>query len=217
MQLIRALRVLNNSFDADVKRLVRHSERTNNLKIQCRKNCSYCCYQLVSISLAEACNIICHIGESRITEMLPILKEDAKQLAEPSMTVHSAASRPCHFLKDNLCSIYPVRPFSCRSHVSFSEPIHCKEVGGYHKRLAQAHELCANYTMHIHEIGFNNPVAPMQYNLLVAWYLEMHGNMDALVGTSAYDVQLSLRAWKHFIEDTSQDEFEPVFPIWQHV
>lgn len=76
--------------------------------VACGNGCSSCCNMNVTISQIEA---------NLIAEKIGI---KSKQLAR-SLTHESGEfmGTPCVFLKDGSCSVYEVRPFACRKHVSF--------------------------------------------------------------------------------------------------
>jgi Fe-S-cluster containining protein len=76
--------------------------------VACRNRCSACCHMNVTISVIEAKQIETATGRVRA--------------ALSSSRTHPPgefSGRPCPFLKDSSCSIYPIRPFACRKHVSF--------------------------------------------------------------------------------------------------
>jgi Fe-S-cluster containining protein len=76
--------------------------------VACRNACSSCCHMNVMISAVEAKQIEAATGRTRV--------------ALSSSRVHDMAEfsgQPCPFLKNASCSIYDVRPFACRKHVSF--------------------------------------------------------------------------------------------------
>lgn len=76
--------------------------------VACGKGCSSCCKMNVKISQIEA-NII-----AERTGM------QSKQLpSSRSYKSDQFMGVPCVFLKEGSCSIYEIRPFVCRNHVSF--------------------------------------------------------------------------------------------------
>jgi uncharacterized protein len=76
--------------------------------VACRNGCSACCYMNVTISLIEAKQIETATGRVR-----------AALSSSWTHNLGEFSGRPCPFLKDSSCSIYHVRPFACRKHVSF--------------------------------------------------------------------------------------------------
>jgi Fe-S-cluster containining protein len=89
-------------------------------QFQCQSGCTHCCYIDVDISQNEAATIINYCNKSGIdTDIEYLLKQ-----AEKGRKVYSEFSR-CTFLKENKCSIYPVRPMSCRKLYVFTDPSFC--------------------------------------------------------------------------------------------
>jgi Fe-S-cluster containining protein len=103
---------------------------SRDLPAVCRQGCSACCTQNVTITAIEGEEILRYIVAENLGDWL------AERLARPishrsaTMTTNEFAAAclegrevdpgdhgsiaPCPFLEDNLCRIYPVRPFSCR-------------------------------------------------------------------------------------------------------
>lgn len=102
--------------------------------LKCHKGCSACCTQSVTISSLEGLEILDfikkHNRENRLREKLALI-EPAKGVAPLTMNQFAEACleqretggdaagawnfTPCVFLEDEICTIYPVRPFGCRS------------------------------------------------------------------------------------------------------
>lgn len=102
-------------------------------EIQCKAGCTACCFIDVDISADEATVIIDYCGENHIE----IDKAYLTEQATVGRKSYSALSR-CVFLKDNFCSIYPVRPVACRKHWVITDPALCdfsnnttNQVGGF--------------------------------------------------------------------------------------
>ena len=77
----------------------------------CKKGCSLCCYNEVSVSLLEAQYIEKHTG----------IKQNI------NLAIKDFPGIPCPFLTDGACSIYEHRPFVCRRHVAlFDNPKWCQ-------------------------------------------------------------------------------------------
>jgi Fe-S-cluster containining protein len=104
-------------------RLTAEAEREQNLtgKIECNVGCCYCCYSTVYISPVEAI-LIGHF----VTENYSLKKIDALiKRAMNNIRLTSGKTReerivvwektPCIFLENEKCSIYSVRPFTCRA------------------------------------------------------------------------------------------------------
>ncbi len=105
----------------------------NKKEIQCKTGCTACCFIDVDVSGDEAAVIIDYCRENGIEVDKAYLTEQAAA----GRKSYSALSR-CVFLKDNLCSIYPVRPVACRKHWVKTDPALCdfsknviNQVGGF--------------------------------------------------------------------------------------
>ena len=105
----------------------------NKKDIQCKAGCTACCFIEIDVSGDEAAVIINYCRENEIE----IDREYLTKQAAVGRKTYSELSR-CVFLKDNLCSIYPVRPVACRKHWVKTDPALCdfskniiNQVGGY--------------------------------------------------------------------------------------
>lgn len=91
----------------------------------CRKGCFFCCRQNVAIYKAEASLIAEYCQEHDISiprdYLLQQLKHGWKEIAKAEVGW-------CVFLKEGECSIYPVRPLSCRKYHVVSPPALCDTV-----------------------------------------------------------------------------------------
>lgn len=86
--------------------------------VACRAGCDHCCYQAVSVTLPEALAIV--------ERLRATLTPDALVALAARMAAARAATRglspperfspqhPCPFLEAGCCTIYEVRPLSCR-------------------------------------------------------------------------------------------------------
>ena len=76
--------------------------------IACKKGCSACCKMNVSISSVEAEQMALH-SQKNINHLKRSIAHD----------IGHFSGIACPFLIENACSIYEVRPYMCRAHVSF--------------------------------------------------------------------------------------------------
>jgi len=86
--------------------------------VACKAGCDHCCYQSVGVTTAEALTIVDHLRETRSEEQLELLAQYLR-VARGRTRALTADQRyapefPCPFLIEAQCSIYPVRPLSCR-------------------------------------------------------------------------------------------------------
>ncbi len=92
----------------------------NKKDIQCSSGCTACCFIDIDVSHDEAAIIINYCKENNT----PIDRDYLLEQASVGRKNFSALSR-CVFLKNNLCSIYPVRPIACRKHWVKTDPVLC--------------------------------------------------------------------------------------------
>ena len=92
----------------------------NKKEIQCKKGCTACCFIEIDVSGDEAAVIIDYCRENG----MEIDREYLTKQAAVGRKSYSDLSR-CVFLKDNLCTIYPVRPIACRKHWVKTDPALC--------------------------------------------------------------------------------------------
>lgn len=95
-----------------------HSEA----KVDCKPGCSYCCHMEVSAGAPELIGVVAFVETKFTDEQRASLGERLKTRNAESRTMteleKGLSSRPCPFLAEGRCSIYPVRPFTCRSYHS---------------------------------------------------------------------------------------------------
>lgn len=77
--------------------------------VACKRGCTACCHINVSITGVEAQIIEDQTGHRYTRLAAPIRHPEGK-----------FTGVPCPFLADGACSIYSVRPFVCRHHLSFN-------------------------------------------------------------------------------------------------
>lgn len=86
--------------------------------VACKAGCDHCCYQVVGVTAAEALTIFAHLTATRSAAELERLKARVTELHERARGRSSAErfspEHPCLFLEAGSCSIYEVRPLSCR-------------------------------------------------------------------------------------------------------
>lgn len=103
-------------------------------KKSCRKGCSACCTQNVTITATEAELIHDYAVTNKLQSQLAALFQNPPSQKRPQMSTNDFAKAclegrdveldspdsplPCPLLVDDACQIYPVRPFACRSFIS---------------------------------------------------------------------------------------------------
>jgi len=120
-------------------------------EITCRAGCSACCRQLVVVSPMEAHALAEFVAarpelaerlarshavwreaisaDPELRSRLTAFVESEGYVSGPDggalELVYWQAQRPCPFLEDDRCSVYPVRPFACQEHHVVSDPALC--------------------------------------------------------------------------------------------
>jgi Fe-S-cluster containining protein len=97
----------------------------------CREGCAWCCHKTVGTSAPEVIRIAAFLRERLSTEQWEALRERIRQRDEQRRTLlhhdpWAAARLPCALLVDNRCSVYPVRPLTCRGYNS-SDAAACEQ------------------------------------------------------------------------------------------
>ncbi|MGL1930996.1 MAG: YkgJ family cysteine cluster protein [Desulfotalea sp.] len=103
-------------------------------EVACKKGCSTCCTQNVTVTAPEAELIHKYALDNGIQEYLAKILATPRTPIKTAMTTNdfakaclngendspqpSANFTPCLFLQDNICGIYEVRPFACRAFCS---------------------------------------------------------------------------------------------------
>jgi Fe-S-cluster containining protein len=90
--------------------------------ISCKKGCSACCHINVDIRETEAKLLVKYAHKNRIPIDKEYLQKQAVVEKQPGSDVSA-----CVFLKDGLCSVYPVRPIMCRKYYVVSDPALCAD------------------------------------------------------------------------------------------
>lgn len=96
----------------------------------CRKGCATCCTRSVTMTSLEGEGIMTFLAEAgRLSELTaPAFEPTTSRMAQCTTNAFVAAHlrgesveepeswdlRPCPFLKEESCSVYPARPFGCR-------------------------------------------------------------------------------------------------------
>jgi len=82
--------------------------------IQCRAGCSFCCHQNVDVTIPEAILVALQLGnEADPRRDATLAAADAFRDLDDDARV--ATGIPCPMLVENRCSVYNVRPITCRS------------------------------------------------------------------------------------------------------
>ena len=97
------------------------------IRIQCRPDCTPCCYARKFCTLSEGLAILSYINENfpseqqeqlrlRIESSVSSIKKlRADGCCETDDVYYKAGGVECPFLSEGKCSVYPVRPITCRA------------------------------------------------------------------------------------------------------
>ncbi len=107
---------------------------SKDLDIACHRGCSVCCTRNVTMTAVEGELILRYIRNKKLEHEFAERLQSARPRKRPKMTTNDFAraclqgktydfeepspDKKCPFLEENLCMIYPVRPFACRMMIS---------------------------------------------------------------------------------------------------
>ncbi|MBR8535343.1 YkgJ family cysteine cluster protein [Carboxylicivirga sediminis] len=96
-----------------------------NITIDCRKGCSWCCHQPifgVSHEFHYLWKFIeLNMSENEQQDVLQRAFDNYQKRGRLSQDELNKSKLPCPLLKDGACSAYPARPMACRIYLSMSE------------------------------------------------------------------------------------------------
>ncbi len=119
--LIEIMKSAYASIDGLIRSFRRRCSREG-LRIDCRKNCSWCCSQAVLVSTHEVLYIFSWMENGLGPGQKAAIRE--KALKKDRLTRGMEAGEflrfmhPCPFLENKSCLIYPARPMACRIFLS---------------------------------------------------------------------------------------------------
>jgi Fe-S-cluster containining protein len=96
----------------------------------CAEGCAWCCYKRVGTAVPEVLRIVEYLKQNRSAAELDEVRERVLRLDERRRTMNdawAAARLPCSLLVGDRCSVYPVRPLTCRGYNS-SDARSCERV-----------------------------------------------------------------------------------------
>jgi hypothetical protein len=86
--------------------------------IACRERCSFCCYLRVVTTIPEVLHIAAKVSSDNNSEKLEALRRRIEEYCDATRGLDVEGRRrlriACPLLVDGLCSVYAVRPLSCR-------------------------------------------------------------------------------------------------------
>lgn len=96
--------------------------------VACKSGCSWCCHQLVPVSVPETARISAYLRElpesefAKITARLRALDRATRGLTSQQRV---RVPKACAYLHDDQCVIHPVRPLACAEFTSYDVQV-CK-------------------------------------------------------------------------------------------
>ncbi len=110
------------------------SDWSSNKKVACQKGCAVCCTRSVTITALEGEIILRFILERNMEQWFAEKLQKSSDHQRPKMSTNDFAraclqerdvdfgevssQASCPFLEDDICQIYPARPFGCRMMIS---------------------------------------------------------------------------------------------------
>jgi Fe-S-cluster containining protein len=86
--------------------------------LACKEGCTWCCYKLVGAAAPEVFRIVQYLQEQLPSDEFASARDRILQRDEQRKAMNddrwSAARLPCALLVNDRCSVYPVRPLTCR-------------------------------------------------------------------------------------------------------
>src|SRR5271170_4128899 len=90
--------------------------------LACAAGCDACCHRKVACTIPEAFGIAAWLSEKPEAEQQRV-RNACRELHEETAALDDLArirtGRPCPLLVEGECSIYEIRPISCRAHYSY--------------------------------------------------------------------------------------------------
>ena len=149
-------------------------------RLDCTAGCSYCCRKPgVLVSIPELLRIVEHVKATFDAAALTDLREHARvyvrQLGGRSFDAPTHESFPCPLLRDERCSVYELRPLTCRGYNSTSVDA-CRQAHESPQALVPIFVVIKDVTdgatvgaaMRLREIGFNDSLVDLGTALNVA-------------------------------------------------
>lgn len=105
--------------------LITHQLSQAQPAIACSSGCDHCCHQRVGATPVEVIVIAAHLTASRTPADLAELRAHLVAFVDRTRALSAkerhSPEHACPLLKDHVCSVYPVRPLTCRGVHSFDQ------------------------------------------------------------------------------------------------
>jgi Fe-S-cluster containining protein len=115
---ITRIREIVNDSHALSENLIEKEQATSTLSLDCKAGCSFCCYNQVGVTPAEVLVISDYLKTRLNKDELKALNGRITDLDKVTHNLNffdrKKSKLPCPLLVNNQCSVYEVRPLSCR-------------------------------------------------------------------------------------------------------
>ena len=95
-------------------------------ELACKEGCSFCCHIFTSLSAPEVFQIAEYVNSTCSEAEIEAIIERCSSLVGNDVDSRFGKKIPCPLLKDDRCSVYPVRPIACRQ-CATNSAVGCKE------------------------------------------------------------------------------------------
>lgn len=103
-------------FGDELTAIMRSKMPSGHPKTACRAGCSWCCSLVAESSVPEVLAIARYLRETLDADQLAVCLSEIERVLEE----RRSGRRPqCPLLKDGLCTVYPIRPLTCRAWNSY--------------------------------------------------------------------------------------------------
>ncbi len=122
--ILHTTRQAQDAIDGLITALTNEARR-HDIKVECRKGCSWCCHQPIFATSHEILFIWefmkLNFNKEEIKAVLQSAFNNYQQRGKMDEQELLSSKMPCPLMKHGSCSIYPARPIVCRIYMSMSE------------------------------------------------------------------------------------------------
>lgn len=162
--------------------------------LACQSGCDYCCYPPVSAAVPEVANIVAYVlsqlPEEEQQRLIDRVGQVYTQVNPMTGQERASTNVACPYLNQGKCSIYPVRPLSCRGFNSGSKEA-CQTVyeqartdlpiPAFLPLLASAQGLKEGLLSGLKQAGLKNPLVDL-VRASHKLFEELEDNLDGWLG-----------------------------------
>ena len=139
----------------------------------CKKGCAFCCthYGSLDITTLEGLIIYEHINRYK----KPLRTKIEKAISQNQRRKENGKAAQCPFLnKNNGCTVYAIRPFSCRQLYSLHD---CREHGPtVHRRSVEVTKQTIARLQHLDDTGYSGHISYILFILKNREFRELYRN-----------------------------------------